>query len=98
MYADTLASGRSEGILERLLSAPTGLHLCKAIFSQHPDGAGTFTKQRRNRRSLHYAPPDFLWNLVALANFVRLSLRKAAYVVVASAPRSEIWVRSVEKH
>jgi hypothetical protein len=32
--------------------------------------------------------------LVALANFMRLSLRKAAYVVVASATRQEIWVRS----
>ena len=30
---------------------------------------------------------------MALANFVRLSLRKAAYVVVASAARQEIWVR-----
>ena len=25
-------------------------------------------------RSLHYAPPDFLWNLVALVHFIRLSL------------------------
>jgi hypothetical protein len=24
--------------------------------------------------SLHYAPPDFLWNLVALVHFMRLSL------------------------
>jgi hypothetical protein len=37
---------------------------------------------KENSRSLHYAPPDFLWNLVALASFIRLSLRKAAYVVV----------------
>jgi hypothetical protein len=43
--------------------------------------------RKRNSRSLHYAPPDFLWNLVALANVMRLSLRKAAYVVVASAAR-----------
>ena len=27
-----------------------------------------------NRRSLGYAPPDFLWNLVALLHFMRLSL------------------------
>jgi hypothetical protein len=27
-----------------------------------------------NRRSLHYATPDFLWRLVALAHFMRLSL------------------------
>ena len=31
---------------------------------------------------LHYATPDFLSSLVALANFMRLSLRKAAYVAV----------------
>jgi hypothetical protein len=35
---------------------------------------------RGNCRSLPYAPRDFLSSLVALANFVRLSLRKAAYV------------------
>jgi hypothetical protein len=27
-----------------------------------------------NCRSLHCAPPDFLWNLVALVRFMRLSL------------------------
>jgi hypothetical protein len=27
-------------------------------------------------------PPDFLWSLVALANFMRLSLLKAAHAVV----------------
>jgi hypothetical protein len=27
-----------------------------------------------NCRSLHFAPPDFLWNLVALMHFMRLSL------------------------
>jgi hypothetical protein len=31
-------------------------------------------------RSLHYAPPDFLWRLVLLANLMRLSLLKAAHV------------------
>jgi hypothetical protein len=35
-----------------------------------------------NRSSLHYATPDFLLRLVALANFMRLSLRKAAQVGV----------------
>src|ERR1700677_4380771 len=29
-----------------------------------------------NRRSLGYAPPDFLWSSVALADFMRLSLRE----------------------
>jgi hypothetical protein len=37
--------------------------------------------------------PDFLWNFVALANFVRLSLREGACVAVVSAARQEIWVR-----
>ena len=27
-----------------------------------------------SRRSLGYAPPDFLWELVALSHFMRLSL------------------------
>ncbi len=40
------------------------------------------------------AAPDFLWNLVALANFMRLSLRKGAHVVVSSAAWQEIRVRS----
>jgi hypothetical protein len=31
---------------------------------------------------LHYAPSDFLSNLMALANFMRLSLRKAARAIV----------------
>ena len=42
-------------------------------------------RPKRNRRSLHYATPDFLSGLVALANFMRLSLRKAALAVIASA-------------
>jgi hypothetical protein len=29
---------------------------------------------RKNSTSLHYAPPDFLWNLLALVNIMRLSL------------------------
>jgi hypothetical protein len=34
----------------------------------------------RSGQALHCATPDFLLSLVALANFMRLSLRKAAYV------------------
>jgi hypothetical protein len=34
------------------------------------------TKGPRNCRSLGFAPPDFLWNLVALTNPMRLSLRE----------------------
>jgi hypothetical protein len=36
----------------------------------------------RNSRSLHCAPPDLLWRLEALANFMRLSLLKAAHASV----------------
>jgi hypothetical protein len=38
------------------------------------------SKGRLNCRSLHYAPPDFLLNLVGTASLMRLSLRKAAHV------------------
>jgi hypothetical protein len=51
-------------------------------------------KQKRNSRSLHYATPDFLWRLVALANFMRLSSRKAAHAAMSSAAWQEIRVRS----
>jgi hypothetical protein len=37
-----------------------------------------------NCRSLGFAPPDFLLRVVALINFLRLSLRRVAYVVVSS--------------
>jgi hypothetical protein len=50
--------------------------------------------RRGNSRSLHFATPDFLWDLVASANFMRLSLRKGAYAVLSSAAWQEIRVRS----
>jgi hypothetical protein len=40
-----------------------------------------------NRGSLHYAPPDFLWRAVALITCMRLSLRRAAHVDVASSAK-----------
>jgi uncharacterized protein YigA (DUF484 family) len=43
-----------------------------------------------NRRSLHYATPDFLLNFMTLANFMRLSLRKGAHAALSSAA----WVES----
>jgi hypothetical protein len=46
-----------------------------------------------NRRSLHCATPDFLWNFVASANFMRLSLRRGAFAVLSSAAWQEIRVR-----
>ena len=42
-------------------------------------------------------PPDFLWNLVALVNFMRLSLRKGAHAASSSAARQEIRVREMAK-
>jgi hypothetical protein len=48
---------------------------------------------KENRRSLHYATPDFLLSLVALAIVMRLSL-KAAHVTMSSAAWQEIRVRS----
>jgi hypothetical protein len=52
------------------------------------------TKGPLNRRSLRYAAPDFLLILVALANFIRPSLRKGAYAALSSAAWQEIRVRS----
>ena len=43
---------------------------------------------------LHYATPDFLWNLVALVHFMRLSLTERAYAALSSAAWQEIRVRS----
>jgi hypothetical protein len=37
-----------------------------------------------NRRSLHYAPPDFLLRVLALIQFMRFPLRETAPVVLAS--------------
>jgi hypothetical protein len=53
--------------------------------------------RKRNRRSLHYATPDFLLNLVALANIMRLSLRKGAHAVLSSAAWQEIRGSVVER-
>jgi hypothetical protein len=50
--------------------------------------------RKRNRRSLHCATPDFVSRLVALANFMRLSVRKAAHAAISSAAWQEIRVRS----
>ena len=38
-------------------------------------------------------PPDFLWSLVELANFMRLSLLKAAHAVVSGAAYRKSGVR-----
>jgi hypothetical protein len=46
-----------------------------------------------NRRSRHYATPDFLLRLVASDSFMRLSVPKAAHADVGE-PSQEIRVRS----
>ena len=43
--------------------------------------------------SLHFAPPDFLLSLVAVANLMRLSLKKAANVALSGSAQQEIRVR-----
>jgi len=42
-------------------------------------------------------PPDFLWNLVASMNFMRLSLRKGARAAPSSAAWQESRVREMAK-
>jgi hypothetical protein len=44
-------------------------------------------------RSLHFATPDFLGDLVALSHYMRPSLRKAALAAVSGAAWQEIRVR-----
>jgi hypothetical protein len=44
-------------------------------------------KEPLDRRSLRRAPPDFLWRPVALGIYMRLSLRRAAHVDVASSAK-----------
>ena len=59
-------------------------------------GFGTGIREDRlaHCRSLHCAPPDFLWNLVALVHGMRPSLRKFAYAVLSGDAWQEIRVRS----
>jgi hypothetical protein len=64
------------------------------VLGMNKSASGGLEAGRVNSRSLHYAPPDFLWNLVALANFMRLSLRKGAHAASSSAAWQEIRVRS----
>ena len=57
-----------------------------------------FFTERRTRGSLECivagnpGPPDFLWNLVASVNFMRLSSRKGAHAVLSNASWQEIRV------
>jgi hypothetical protein len=53
------------------------------------------------RRRVPHVPPDFLSNLVALPNFMRLSLQKAAHVNLADATcrksgsRQRTWPKTI---
>ena len=46
---------------------------------------GPLFGRKAHSRSLGFAPPDFLWSLLALANLMRLSLLKAAHAVMDGA-------------
>jgi hypothetical protein len=61
----------------RIADRFTALALSKSISKKGP----------LNRRSLHCAPPDFLWRAVALIICMRLSLQRAAHVFVASSAK-----------
>ena len=50
---------------------------------------------RINSRSLHYAPPDFLWDYVALVRYMRLSLRKGAHAALLSQRGRKSWFAPV---
>ena len=63
--------------MQHPLLTPDGSLFCKTTNLK-----GLRESWKRNRRALHYATLDFLSSLVALANFLRLSLRKAAYAAV----------------
>jgi hypothetical protein len=43
-------------------------------------------------RSFGFAPPDFLWELMALSHFMRLSLQKGAHAALSSEAWQEIRV------
>jgi hypothetical protein len=50
-------------------------------------GRKQFQERASTQRSLHCAPPVFLSRPVALMVYMRLSLRRAAHVVVASSEK-----------
>jgi hypothetical protein len=58
------------------------------------DGQSYERLLRDDCRSLHCAPPDFLSKLVALIDIMRFPLRETASVVLASAAKQKIRVRS----
>jgi len=77
--------------VEHMRSASDYVDVVELFFPGH---RGALSVQGRNRRSLHFATPDFLLSLVASVDFMRLSLRKGARAAVSSAAWQEIRVRS----
>jgi hypothetical protein len=57
------------------------VHVEHDLFPMLPPPVYTYLEEKRKEG----LPPDFLWSLVALANFVRLSLLKAAHAVMSGA-------------
>src|SRR5580704_4648690 len=53
----------------------TALMLC--IRARLLVGPWVWENRKRNSRSLHFATPDFLWTLVALADLMRLSFKES---------------------
>ncbi len=51
--------------------------------------------EERKSRSLHFATPEFLSRLVALANFMRLSLMKAAHADLSDVAKQEFGYATV---
>ena len=66
-------------------AAPTALRSFSGL-SPSPPGLGS--------RLAGGPPPDFLWNLVASVNFMRLSSWKGAHAVLSDAAWQEILVRA----
>jgi hypothetical protein len=86
--------------LSRLATKPCSLDGCPMFADFRVHGLKTTFFKCFHYRSTPYVqeekkeglPPDFLWSLVALANLMRLSLRKAAHAAVGSATWQEIRV------
>jgi hypothetical protein len=60
-----------------------------AVEERVPPGVCVIAEANRNRTGAPGSPertPDFLWSLLALAHFMRLSLKKAAHAGVGGAP------------
>src|SRR3984885_9561331 len=89
---------RPVGPVAKLQPSPEGLGLNSATSSERRR-CGTQNVGSAAPPALHNLgdpspspPPDFLWNLVALANFMRLSVLKGARAASSSAAWQEIRV------